>query len=97
MNLDGKKALKSKPKIYIADAAIRNAVLMLDNVLMDPEDYGVIPIPTKVPVMKIPAHAFLYLLGHAEKTGYLSLSRANPTSPGIKGKFNSLNHTLPFG
>lgn len=160
VNLDGKKVLKAKPKIYIADAAIRNAVLMLDNVLTDPEemgivvetsvykhlaafyyrtntrvgyyrkaggnqkeidvvvefpqgkiltevkyretaaitetdaiiertrdkksgvvaaivvtkkpeDYGVISIKTDVPVMKIPAHAFLYLLGHAEKTGYL--------------------------
>lgn len=160
VNLDGKKVLKAKPKIYIADAAIRNAVLMLDNVLTDPEemgvmvetsvykhlaafyyrsntrvgyyrkaggresevdvvvefpqgkiltevkyrensaitekdaiveisrdekagvsasivvtkrpeDYGILSIKTNVPVMKIPAHAFLYLLGHAEKTGYL--------------------------
>lgn len=158
--MDGKKALKAKPKVYIADAAIRNAVLMLDDVLTEPEemgimvetsvykhlaafyyhlntkvgyyrktggnekeidvvvefpqgkiitevkyrenpsikendaiievakdekagvaaaivvtkrteDYGVVPFQTKVPVMKIPAHAFLYLLGHAEKTGYL--------------------------
>jgi hypothetical protein len=36
-----------------------------------PEDYGIVSIKTNVPVMKIPAHAFLYLLGHAEKTGYL--------------------------
>lgn len=36
-----------------------------------PEDYGILPFETKVPVMRIPAHAFLYLLGHAEKTGYL--------------------------
>ncbi|MFZ5626125.1 MAG: ATP-binding protein, partial [Bacillota bacterium] len=33
VSLDGKKILKAKPKIYIADAAIRNAVLMLENVL----------------------------------------------------------------
>lgn len=160
VNLDGKKVLKVKPKIYIADAAIRNAVLMLDNVLTDPEemgimvetsvykhlavfyyrsntrvgyyrkvggnekeidvvvefpqgkiltevkyrenvvltgkeaiierakdektgvlaaivvtkkpeDYGIVSTKTSVPVMKIPAHAFLYLLGHAENTGYL--------------------------
>jgi hypothetical protein len=38
----GKKAaLKGKPKIYIADAAIRNAVLMLDDVLSDDTDMGV--------------------------------------------------------
>ena len=160
VNLDGKKVLKAKPKIYIADAAIRNAVLMLDNVLVDPEemgvmvetsvykhlvafyylnrtsvgyyrktggnekeldivvefptgkiitevkyrenaeikendaivemansvkdkiaaalvitkrgeDYGVMNFATKVPIMRVPAHAFLYLLGHAEKIGYL--------------------------
>ena len=154
------KTFAAKPKIYIADAAIRNAVLMLDNVLFDPiemglmvetsifkhlaafyyrnrtnvgyyrktggnekeidivvefptgkiisevkyrenaeikandaivemansdkeaivaalvitkrpEDYGVMPHETKVPIMRVPAHAFLYLLGHAEKVGYL--------------------------
>lgn len=38
----GKKAaLKGKPKIYIADAAIRNAVLMIDNVLSDESEMGV--------------------------------------------------------
>ncbi|MFZ5625867.1 MAG: ATP-binding protein, partial [Bacillota bacterium] len=156
VSLDGKKILKAKPKIYIADAAIRNAVLMLENVLADPEemgimvetsvykhlaafyyryntkvgyyrksggsekeidvvvefpqgkiltevkyrenaaikesdaivemargkgeivaaivvtkrpeDFGVMPHPTRIPIMRIPAHVFLYLLGHAEKT-----------------------------
>ena len=155
VQIAGKKILKAKPKVYIADAAIRNAVLMLDQVLTDPEemgimvetsvfkhlttfyhqvntsvgyyrqptgtekeidivvelpqgqilaevkyrenasvkendaiiemskkdaqiiaslvitkrmeDYGVIDYSTRIPVMRIPAHAFLYLLGHAEK------------------------------
>lgn len=160
VNLDGKKVLKAKPKIYIADAAIRNAVLMLDNVILDPvemgimvetsvykhlvafyyrhrtkvgyyrksggnekeidvvvefptgkiiaevkyrenveiketdaivemannkkdgivaalvitkrvEDYGISHWKTQIPIMRVPAHAFLYLLGHAEKVGYL--------------------------
>jgi predicted AAA+ superfamily ATPase len=159
VNIDGKKVLKVRPKIYIADAAIRNAVLMVDNALADPEemgimvetavykhlaafyyrehttvgyfrksgndkeidivvefpagkilaevkyrenseikssdaiveaagsdtygvvsalaitkrpdDYGVASHKTRVPIMRVPAHAFLYLLGHAEKTGYL--------------------------
>ncbi len=31
------------------------------------EDYGVMLINTKVPIMRVPARAFLYLLGHAEK------------------------------
>jgi len=38
----GKKAaLKGKPKIYIADAAIRNAVLMMDDVLADDREMGI--------------------------------------------------------
>lgn len=36
----GKSILKSKPKIYIVDAAIRNAVLMNENILMDAEEMG---------------------------------------------------------
>lgn len=35
------------------------------------EDHGVLDFKTNVPVIKIPAFAFLYLLGHAEKYGYL--------------------------
>jgi predicted AAA+ superfamily ATPase len=157
VEIGGKKVLKAKPKVYIADAAIRNAVLLLDEVLTDPnemgivvettvfkhvvafyykqqtkvgyyrqvgnsekevdvvvdypmgrilievkyredssigekeaivelansehtaavmvitknlEDYGILDKQTKVPIMKIPAFAFLYLLGHAEIHGY---------------------------
>jgi predicted AAA+ superfamily ATPase len=36
IDVGGKKVLKAKAKIYIADAAIRNAVLMDDNLLTDP-------------------------------------------------------------
>ena len=36
-----KAALKGKPKIYIADAAIRSAVLMLDDVLSDDAEMGI--------------------------------------------------------
>jgi predicted AAA+ superfamily ATPase len=39
----GKKALKSKPKIYLADAAIRNAVLLKDeSILADATEMGMI-------------------------------------------------------
>lgn len=158
IGIDGKAVLRSRPKIYIADAAIRNAVLMLDDVVTNPaemgmvvetavykhlfsfyhgstshvgyyrkgtgsqkeidvvvqlpmgkvlcevkyreqtqipeadamialsregnprydksliitkspEDYGLSRHETKVPVFRIPAAAFLYLLGHAEKSG----------------------------
>ena len=151
----GKQVLKAKPKIYIADAAIRNAVLMDDDALTNPvemgkivetavykhiaafyyqlattvgyyrgesrekeidivveypniqnilievkyredaavpddsaicqlageassaiivtktpEDYGVHHAPDGTKIVRIPAYAFLYLLGHAERNGY---------------------------
>jgi hypothetical protein len=37
--MGGQKVLKASPKIYIADAAIRNAVLMDDDILTNPEGY----------------------------------------------------------
>ncbi len=40
VDLDGKKPLKSRPKIYIADAAIRNAVLMEDFIVSAPAEMG---------------------------------------------------------
>lgn len=159
VGVDGKGILKGRPKIYVADAAIRNAVLMLEDVMANPEemgimvettvykhiaafyytanaqvgyyrrikgnekevdvvvelpqgrilcevkyrenshiketdaiieltndeklkvqgaliitkraeDYGVTSHNTRIPVVRIPASAFLYLLGHAEKEGY---------------------------
>jgi len=41
MMVGKKSALKGKPKIYIADAAIRSAVLMLDDVISDDIEMGV--------------------------------------------------------
>ena len=41
VEMSGKKALKAKSKIYIADAAIRNAVLMDDNLMTDPTQLGI--------------------------------------------------------
>lgn len=154
INISGKQLLKARSKIYIADAAIRNAVLMQDNLLASPEemgimvetavykhvaafyyqttnqvgyyrggrkgneidivvdfpggkifievkyrelaaigekdaiykeadqaacsiivtkradDYGIQPSAGKQKLLRIPAYAFLYLLGHAEKHGY---------------------------
>jgi len=40
IDVGSKGALKGKPKIYIADAAIRNAVLMIDDILSDEEELG---------------------------------------------------------
>lgn len=161
VGLAGKMILKAAPKVYISDAAIRNAVLMLDinDLVSNPDEmglvaetavykhlasfyyplhasvgyyrksgkiskeidivvdyptgriltevkyrenpvirqddaivelansekdkilaaivvtktsdsYGILPYKTKVPIYKIPAYAFLYLLGHAEEKGY---------------------------
>jgi predicted AAA+ superfamily ATPase len=158
VEMAGRQVLKARPKIYIADAAIRNAVLMDDSVLTDPvemgkmvetavykhiaafyyqkatrvgyyrggkkdkeidivvdypnidrilievkyreqapiadddatceladeasaaivvtkrsDDYGVHNAPNGKLLLRIPAFAFLYLLGHAEKNGYKGL------------------------
>jgi predicted AAA+ superfamily ATPase len=42
IGVGGNAALKGRPKIYIADAALRNAVLMIDDVLSDDREMGVI-------------------------------------------------------
>ena len=44
MDVGSKGALKGKPKIFIADAAIRNAVLMIDDVLSDEKELGAIDV-----------------------------------------------------
>jgi len=41
VEMSGKQVLKAKAKIYIADAAIRYAVLMDDNLMVDPNEMGV--------------------------------------------------------
>ena len=41
IDMSGKQILKAKAKIYIADAAIRNAVLMDENLLTDPSEMGI--------------------------------------------------------
>ena len=40
VEMGGRKVLKARPKIYIADAAIRNAVLMDDELTANPEEMG---------------------------------------------------------
>lgn len=162
VNMAGKKVLKASPKIYIADAAIRNAVLMDDGLLADPvemgkivetavykhvaafyyqqatsvgyfrggkkgkeidivvdypntnnilievkyregapvadddaivelcgeaaaavivtknaDDFGVHNTKSGTDILRIPAFAFLYLLGHAEKHGYRGIGQGN--------------------
>jgi predicted AAA+ superfamily ATPase len=40
VDMAGKKVLKSRPKIYIADPAVRHAVLMDDDILTNPTEMG---------------------------------------------------------
>lgn len=43
VEISGKKVLKSRPKIYLADAALRNAVLMMgEDLLTDPDEMGMV-------------------------------------------------------
>lgn len=42
ISIKGKKVLKSQQKIFIADAAIRNAVLMNDDIIADAAEMGII-------------------------------------------------------
>lgn len=64
VSLEGRKILKAKPKVYIADAAIRSAVLMLDNVLVDLEEMGIM---VETAVHK---HIFAFYSRVKAKVGY---------------------------
>jgi predicted AAA+ superfamily ATPase len=60
----GKKVLKARPKIYIADAAIRNAVLMDDSLLTDPVEMG------KIVETAIYKHVAAFYYQQAASVGY---------------------------
>ena len=60
----GRKVLKSRPKIYIADAAIRNAVLMDDSVLTDPTEMG------KMVETSVYKHVAAFYYQKATRVGY---------------------------
>lgn len=69
---------RENPVIKQDDAIVELASSEKDKVLAaivvtkTSESYGILPYKTKVPIYKIPAYAFLYLLGHAEEKGYKS-------------------------
>lgn len=71
VNMAGKKVLKARPKIYIADAAIRNAVLMDDSIMSDSTQMG------KVVETAVYKHiaAFYYQL--ATSVGYFRGGKKN--------------------
>lgn len=64
VDMAGKKVLKARPKIYIADAAIRNAVLMDDSILTDPTEMG------KVVETAVYKHMAAFYYQFATSVGY---------------------------
>lgn len=64
VNSNGAKLLKSKPKIYIADSAIRNAVLMKDDVLSDATEMGYV---VETAVFR---HVYTYIQNTSGEIGY---------------------------
>jgi predicted AAA+ superfamily ATPase len=66
-----KAALKGLPKIYIADAAIRNAVLMIDDILSDDKEMGVV---VETAVYK---HVLSYWQGRSATVGYYRKVKEN--------------------
>ena len=64
VSMGGKKVLKASPKIYIADAAIRNAVLMDDSMLSDPVEMG------KVVETAVYKHVAAFYYQQAASVGY---------------------------
>ena len=69
VEMGGRKALKMQPKIYIADAAIRNAVLMDDSVLTNPVELG------KLVETTVYKHVASFYYQQATRIGY---SRGGP-------------------
>lgn len=71
ISVGSKGALKGKPKIYTADAAIRNAVLMIDDVLTDESGLGAM---VETAVYK---HMASFYQGTPVQIGYFRNARQN--------------------
>lgn len=71
VDMAGKKVLKARPKIYIADAAIRNAVLMDDSIMTDPTGMG------KVVETTVYKHVAAFYYQFATSIGYFRGGRKN--------------------
>lgn len=71
VDMAGKKVLKARPKIYIADAAIRNAVLMDDSIISDPVGMG------KVVETAIYKHVAAFYYPYVTSVGYFRGGRKN--------------------
>lgn len=71
VDMAGKRVLKAKPKIYIADAAIRNAVLMDDSLLTDPVEMG------KIVETAVYKHVAAFYYQKAASVGYFRGGKKN--------------------
>ena len=71
MNVGSKGSLKGKPKVFIADAAIRNAVLMVDDVLSDERELGTMIETT------VYKHLVSFYQGSTAQLGYYRKARDN--------------------
>lgn len=71
MHVGSKGALKGKPKIFIADAAIRNAVLMIDDILSDEKELGIM---VETAVYK---HMVSFYQGSTAQLGYFREAKDN--------------------
>ena len=71
MNVGSKGSLKGKPKIFITDAAIRNAVLMIDDVLSDEEELGAMVETT------VYKHIISFYQGSSAQLGYFRKAKDN--------------------
>lgn len=71
MSVGSKGALKGRPKIFIADAAIRSAVLMIDDVLSDEQELGAIVETT------VYKHLVSFYQGSTAQLGYYRKAKDN--------------------
>ncbi len=71
VDMAGKKILKARPKIYIADAAIRNAVLMDESLMTDSTEMG------KIVETAVYKHIAAFYYQFATSVGYFRGGRKN--------------------
>ena len=85
VDMAGKKVLKASPKIYIADAAIRNAVLMDESLLTDPIEMG------KIVETAMYKHVAAFYYQQATSVGYFRGGRKGKEIDIVVDKPNAYN------
>lgn len=85
VDMAGKKVLKASPKIYVADAAIRNAVLMDESLLSDPIEMG------KIVETAVYKHVAAFYYQQATSVGYFRGGRKGKEIDIVVDKPNAYN------